>query len=56
MHLVIVATADRGLCGGFNTIIVRRARVLIDALLRDGKEVKILLRRPQGARPASPPL
>ena len=42
VHLVIVATADRGLCGGFNTLIVRRARVLIDALLRDGKEVKIL--------------
>ena len=42
MHLVIVATADRGLCGGFNTNIVRRARILIDALLHDGKEVKIL--------------
>jgi F-type H+-transporting ATPase subunit gamma len=39
--LVIVATADRGLCGGFNTNIVRRARILIDALLNDGKEVKI---------------
>ena len=42
VHLVIVATADRGLCGGFNTNIVRRARGLIDALLRDGKQVKIL--------------
>jgi F-type H+-transporting ATPase subunit gamma len=42
VHLVIVATADRGLCGGFNTNIVRRARALIDGLLRDGKEVKIL--------------
>ena len=41
VHLVIVATADRGLCGGFNTNIVRRARILIDALLHDGKEVKI---------------
>jgi len=41
VHLVIVATADRGLCGGFNTNIVRRARILIDALLNDGKEVKI---------------
>ena len=41
-HLLIVATADRGLCGGFNTNIVRLARLLIDALLRDGKEVKIL--------------
>ena len=29
VQLVIVATADRGLCGGFNTNIVRRARLLI---------------------------
>jgi F-type H+-transporting ATPase subunit gamma len=42
VQLVIVATADRGLCGGFNTNIVRRARLLIEGLLRDGKEVKIL--------------
>jgi F-type H+-transporting ATPase subunit gamma len=41
-HLVIVATADRGLCGGFNTNIVRRSRALIESLLRDGKTVKIL--------------
>jgi F-type H+-transporting ATPase subunit gamma len=42
VQLVIVATADRGLCGGFNSNIVRRARTFIDGLLRDGKEVKIL--------------
>jgi len=42
VQLVIVATADRGLCGGFNTNIVRRARILIDGFLRDGKDVKIL--------------
>ena len=42
VQLVIVATADRGLCGGFNTNIVRRARTFIDGLPRDGKEVKIL--------------
>ena len=41
-HLLIVATADRGLCGSFNTNIVRLARQTIEALLRDGKEVKIL--------------
>ena len=41
-HLVIVATADRGLCGGFNSNIVRLARQLIGDLQRDGKEVKIL--------------
>jgi F-type H+-transporting ATPase subunit gamma len=42
VHLVIVATADRGLCGGFNSNIVRLARQVIGDLLRDGKQVKIL--------------
>jgi len=42
VHLIIVATADRGLCGGFNTNIVRRARAVIDGVLRDGGQVKIL--------------
>lgn len=42
VHLLIVATADRGLCGGFNTNIVRLARQQIHALQRDGKQVKIL--------------
>jgi F-type H+-transporting ATPase subunit gamma len=42
VQLVVVATAERGLCGGFNTNIVRRARVLIESLLKEGKEVKIL--------------
>jgi len=42
VHLVIVATADRGLCGAFNTNIVRLARQHIETLLRDGKKVKIL--------------
>ncbi len=41
-QLIIVATADRGLCGGFNTNIVRRARRLIDSLTKEGKQVKIL--------------
>ncbi|MBM3510679.1 MAG: F0F1 ATP synthase subunit gamma [Alphaproteobacteria bacterium] len=42
VHLVIVATADRGLCGGFNTSIVRGARRHIRGLLEAGKTVKIL--------------
>src|SRR5690348_12128111 len=42
VHLVIVATADRGLCGAFNTNIVRRARQHIQALEREGKTVKVL--------------
>jgi len=42
VHLVIVATADRGLCGAFNTNIVKLAKRRIEALIRDGKQVKIL--------------
>lgn len=42
VHLLVVATADRGLCGGFNTNIVRLARQRIQALQKDGKQVKIL--------------
>ena len=41
-HLVIVATSDRGLCGGFNSGVVREARRLIRELLADRKDVKIL--------------
>lgn len=42
VQLLIVATADRGLCGAFNSSIVREARRQIRALLADGKTVKIL--------------
>jgi F-type H+-transporting ATPase subunit gamma len=41
-HLLIVATSDRGLAGGFNASILREARRQIRALLADGKEVKLL--------------
>ncbi len=41
-HLVIVATSDRGLAGGFNSGIVRAAREKIAALLADDKDVKII--------------
>ena len=41
-HLLIVATADRGLCGGFNTNIVRLAKQRIQALQAEGKTVLIL--------------
>ena len=40
-HLLVVATADRGLCGGFNGSIVKSARVRARQLIADGKEVKI---------------
>jgi len=42
VHLLIVATSDRGLCGGFNTNIVRLARQRIQALQREGKDVKLI--------------
>jgi F-type H+-transporting ATPase subunit gamma len=58
-HLVVVATADRGLAGAFNSSIVRAARIKIAALIAEGKDVKIItigrkgrdqLRRQYGAR------
>jgi F-type H+-transporting ATPase subunit gamma len=42
VHLLIVATADRGLCGAFNSSIVREARRATRQLLAEGKTVKIL--------------
>ncbi len=59
VHLIVVATADRGLCGGFNGSIVRRARETIEELESAGKEVRLLcvgrkgrdqLRRQHGGR------
>jgi F-type H+-transporting ATPase subunit gamma len=41
-HLVVVATADRGLAGGFNSGVVRAAREKIAGLIADGKDVKII--------------
>ncbi len=40
-HLIIVATSDRGLCGGFNSSIIRAARLRIRELLQTGKQVKL---------------
>jgi F-type H+-transporting ATPase subunit gamma len=42
VHLLIVATGERGLAGAFNSSIVRLAREHINRLLAEGKEVKIL--------------
>jgi F-type H+-transporting ATPase subunit gamma len=42
VHLLVVCTAERGLCGAFNSAIVRLAREHINRLLADGKQVKIL--------------
>jgi len=42
VHLLVLITADRGLCGGFNASLVRAARVRINALQQDNKTVKVL--------------
>ena len=42
VHLLIVATAERGLCGGFNSSIARLARDHARELISSGKQVKIL--------------
>ena len=42
VHLLVVCTAERGLCGGFNTQIARFARLHAKELQSQGKEVKIL--------------
>ncbi|MGL5011663.1 MAG: F0F1 ATP synthase subunit gamma [Paracoccaceae bacterium] len=42
VHLLVVMTSERGLCGGFNSSIARLARSHAQALKADGKTVKIL--------------
>jgi F-type H+-transporting ATPase subunit gamma len=42
VHLLVVCTAERGLCGPFNSAIVRLARERAGALIAEGKEVKFL--------------
>jgi F-type H+-transporting ATPase subunit gamma len=41
-HLIVVATSDRGLAGGFNSSIVRAARERISKLQSEGKDVRVL--------------
>ena len=59
VHLLVVATSDRGLAGGFNATIIRETRRMIRALEAEGKTVKLLtigrkgrdaLRRDHGRR------
>ena len=42
VHLLVVATAERGLCGGFNSSIVKMAKLAASKLLAEGKTIKIL--------------
>ena len=41
-HLIIVSSSDRGLCGGFNTNIIKAAKELMNNLENKGKKVKFL--------------
>ena len=41
-HLIVVATADKGLAGGFSTNVIRAARERINSLIAAGKDVKII--------------
>ena len=56
-HLIVVMTSDRGLCGGFNSTIVREARRLIRANIADGRQAKILCvgRKGRDQKPGSFP-
>jgi F-type H+-transporting ATPase subunit gamma len=42
VHLLVIASSERGLAGGFNTNIARLARRKMEALLNEGKTVKLL--------------
>ena len=41
-HLCVVMTADRGLCGGFNTNIVKQAKNYFNKILKESKNLKII--------------
>ncbi len=42
VHLCIVMTSDRGLCGGFNTNIIKKAKLYFQKILDEGKTLKII--------------
>ena len=42
IHLCVVMTSDRGLCGGFNANIIKKAKRHFVKLAREGKELKII--------------
>ena len=42
IHLCVVMTSDRGLCGGFNSNICRLAKKYFEKILKEGKDLKII--------------
>lgn len=49
VHLCVVMTADRGLCGGFNTNICKKARDYFNRIIEEGKTLKIISVGSKGA-------
>jgi len=43
VHLIVVFSSDRGLCGGFNSFVARATRLKIKALKAEGKTVKLFM-------------
>ncbi len=41
-HLCVVMTSDRGLCGGFNSNIIKKAKTYFSKIIDEGKELKII--------------
>ena len=42
VHLCVVMTSDRGLCGGFNSNIIKKAKSYFSKIINEGKELKII--------------
>ena len=42
IHLCVVMTSDRGLCGGFNSNIIKKAKSYFSKILNEGKQLKII--------------
>ena len=42
VHLCVVMTSDRGLCGGFNSNIIKKAKSYFAKLVEEGKDLKII--------------
>ena len=42
VHLCVVMTSDRGLCGGFNSNIIKKAKSYFSKILSEGKDLKII--------------
>ncbi len=42
IHLCVIMTSDRGLCGGFNSNIIKKAKTYFSKISKEGKELKII--------------